>query len=60
MSSSLGAISSYTLAVQDMQMALIKKNIDMQKQAIDILLNSGANRSVAPSSNLGQNIDISI
>lgn len=60
MSSNLGAISSYVLAVQDMQMSLIKANIDMQKQAIDILLNANSDRSVAPSETLGTNVDISI
>lgn len=60
MSSDLGAIGSYALAVQQMQMSLIKANIDMQKQAIDILLNNGSERSVAPSDTLGTNVDVSI
>lgn len=59
MSAELGAISSYTLAVQQMQMNLIKTNIDLQKQAIEVLLGDN-NRTVAPSENLGQNVDISI
>lgn len=57
--SDLGAISSYTLAVQNMQMSLIKNSIDMQKQAVEILLGDN-NRSVSPSETLGQNVDISI
>lgn len=60
MPSPLGAVSSYTLAVQNMQMSLIKTNIDLQKQAIDILLNPDNNRSVAPSSSLGTQIDIQV
>lgn len=60
MSSDLGAVSSYALAVQQMQMSLIKTNIDMQKQAIDILLNANSDRSVAPSETLGTNVDISL
>lgn len=60
MSSSLGAISSYNLAMQQLQMSLIKNSIDMQKQAVDILLNGNAGRAVSPSENLGTNVDISI
>lgn len=60
MSSNLGAIGSYALAVQDMQMSLIKANIDMQKQAIDILLNANPDRTVSASSTLGSNVDVSI
>lgn len=55
----LGAISSYALAVQNMQMSLIKNQVDMQKQAIEILLGSD-NRSVSPSATMGQNVDVSI
>lgn len=57
--SELGALSSYTLAVQQMQMSLIKNSIDMQKQAIEVLLGDG-DRSVAPSATNGHNVDISI
>lgn len=60
MPSPLGAVSSYTLAVQNMQMSLIKTNIDLQKQAVDILLNPDNNRSVAPSSSLGTQVDIQV
>lgn len=60
MSSNLGAIGSYALAVQDMQMSLIKANIDMQKQVIDILLNASTDRMVSASSTLGSNVDVSI
>lgn len=56
--SELGAISSYALAVQNMQMSLIKNQINMQQQAVEILLDSSKN--VPTSSNLGQNLDISI
>lgn len=55
----LGAISSYTLAVQQMQMSLIKNSVDMQKQAIEILLGNN-DRSVAPSATNGHNVDVSI
>lgn len=56
--SELGAISSYALAVQNMQMSLIKTQIDMQQQSVEILLDSS--KSVPSSNYLGQNIDISI
>lgn len=35
--SSLGAISDYMLSVQQMQMSLIKTNIEMQRQVTDLL-----------------------
>lgn len=59
MSAEIGAISQYALAVQQMQMNLIKTNIDMQKQAVEILFGND-DRMVAPSIDLGQNLDISV
>lgn len=56
--SSLGAISEYALSVQQMQMSLIKNAVDMQQQAIEVLLD--ASRSVAPSATNGINLDIEI
>ena len=56
--SELGAISSYALAVQNMQMSLIKNAVEMQQQAVEMLLDN--NRVVSPSEILGTNIDISI
>ena len=35
--SSLGAISNYMLSVQQMQMSLIKTNVEMQQQVTDLL-----------------------
>lgn len=58
--STLGAVSSYALAVRQMQMSVIKADINMQKRAVDILLNGDSERSVPVSENLGQNLDISI
>ncbi len=60
MSSSISGIGSYALAVQNMQLSLIKANIDIQKQAVDILLNSGSDRTVAPSETMGTLIDIEV
>ncbi len=59
MSTGIGAIGQYQIAMQQMQLSMIKNNIDMQKQVIDVLLNP-ENRAVPPSENLGQNLDISI
>lgn len=58
--STLGAVSSYALAVRQMQMSVIKADINMQKQTVNILLNGDSERSVPVSENLGQNLDISI
>ncbi len=55
----LGAISSYILSVQQMQMSLIKNAVEMQQQVMETLLGDSA-AVVPPSENLGHNIDISI
>ncbi len=59
MSSTIGAIGQYQLTLQQVQMKLMKNTMDMQQQAVEILL-SPDNRSVAPSETLGQNINISV
>ena len=58
--SDLGAISSYALAMQSLQMSLIKTNIEAQQQAVEIMLNTDNSRVVSASETLGQNIDISV
>ena len=58
--SDLGALSSYALAVQQMQMSLIKNSVDMQRQAVEILLEGSSDRTIAPSPTNGHNIDISV
>lgn len=58
--SDLGALSSYALAVQQMQMSLIKNSVDMQRQAVEILLEGSSDRTVASSPTNGHNIDISV
>lgn len=60
MSAEIGGLGSYALAVQQMQMSLIKTNIDMQKQAIDILLDDNASPTVPVSDSVGCNVDVSI
>ena len=56
--SELGAISSHLLAVQNLQMSLIKNAVEMQQQAIEILLDDS--RVVPSSETLGTQIDISV
>ena len=57
--SDLGAISSYALAMQNVQMSLLKNAVEAQ-QAVEILLNPDNSRVVSPSETLGTNIDISV
>ena len=56
--SDLGAISSHLLAVQNLQMALIKNTVEMQQQTIEVLLDDS--RVVSASEILGTQIDISV
>ena len=58
--SDLGAISSYALAMQNVQMSLLKNAVEAQQQAVEILLNPDNRRVVSPSETLGTNIDISV
>lgn len=58
--SDLGAISSYALAMQNVQMSLLKNAVEAQQQAVEILLNPDNSRVVSASETLGTNIDISI
>ena len=58
--SDLGAISSYALAMQNVQMSLLKNAVEAQQQAVEILLNPHNSRVVSPSETLGTNIDISV
>lgn len=58
--SDLGAISSYALAMQNVQMSLLKNAVEAQQQAVEILLNLDNSRVVSPSETLGTNIDISV
>ncbi len=54
----LGAISSYVLAVQNLQVSLIKNTIETQQQALEVLLDQ--NLTVPSSETLGTNIDINV
>lgn len=54
----IGAISSYALTLQQLQLNIIKTNAEMQQQIIDIL--SDPNRMVQTSSDKGTQLDINI
>lgn len=56
--SELGALSSYAFTVQQTQLSLIKNNVEMQQQLVEVLFED--NRSVPISNEIGQNVDISI
>ncbi len=58
MSAELGALSSYMLAMQQMQMNLIKTNIEMQQQVAEVLLDPS--RMVSISDTVGTAVDISL
>lgn len=58
--SELGAISQYALAMQQMQMSLMKNQVEMQQQAVEILLGGTDDRSVSPSPTTGVNVDKTI
>ena len=57
--SELGALSQYALSIQNMQMALIKNQINLQQQAIEVLMET-AQEMVPVSETLGNGVDISV
>lgn len=61
MSSDLGAISSYALTQQKMQIAMVKASNDMDKAVVELLTESVDNaRAIAASTTHGNNVDVSI
>lgn len=54
----IGAISSYALAMQQLQLNLIKQTAEMQQQVTEILLNP--DRMVTASNDKGTIVDVSI
>ena len=56
--SELGAISSYALTLQQLQLNVIKDNIEMQQKVAEILLDP--ERMVQPSTEKGTQVDLSI
>lgn len=57
--SDIGAISSYTLAIQQMQLSLIKNSAEMQHKTIEVLLGEDT-RAISSDSPIGKTVDISI
>ena len=55
----LGALSQYALSVQQMQMSVIKTQMEMQQQ-VDELLMESSERMVSLSATHGHNVDVSI
>ena len=54
----IGAISSYALAMQQLQLNIIKQNAEMQQQVAEILLNP--DRMVATSTDKGTAVDFNV
>ena len=55
---SLGAISSYAVAMQQLQMNIIKQSNEATQQIVEMLLD--ASRSAPVSENKGTQIDINV
>ena len=58
--SDLGAISSYALTMQKLQISLLKNTVATQQQTAEILLAQDNSRVVSASETLGTNIDIKV
>ena len=54
----IGAISSYALAMQQLQLNIIKQNTEMQQQVAEILLNP--DRMVSASTDKGTAVDFNV
>lgn len=54
----LGSISSYALAMQQLQLNVIKQSTEAEQQLAEVLIE--ASRNVAPSTDKGVNIDITV
>lgn len=55
----LGALSQYALSVQQIQMSVIKTQMEMQQQVVELLMES-SERMVSLSATHGHNVDVSI
>ena len=56
--SEIGAISSYALAMQQLQLSIIKQNAETQQQIVELLLDP--NRTAPVSPDKGTQIDLNI
>lgn len=57
--SELGALSQYALNIQNMQMAIIKNQVQMQQKIVEMLMENTQNM-VQASETLGTKLDISV
>jgi len=57
--SELGALSQYALNIQNMQMAIIKNQVQMQQKVVEMLMENTQNM-VQASEILGTKLDISV
>lgn len=57
--SELGALSQHALNIQNMQMAIIKNQVQMQQKVVEVLLES-TQEMVQASETLGTKLDISV
>ena len=57
--SDLGALSSYAFAVQQVQLSILKSNMEAQQQAIEVLLGDDTRR-IAPSNFTGNYLNIEL
>ncbi len=57
--SDLGALSSYAFAVQQVQLSILKSNMEAQQQAIEVLLGDDTRR-IAPSDFIGNYLNIEL
>lgn len=54
----IGALSSYALAMQQLQLNIIKQNAEMQQQIVEVLLDP--ERTAPVSADKGTQVDLSI
>ena len=57
--SELGALSQYALNIQNMQMAIIKNQVQMQQKVVEMLMENTKD-IVKASETLGTKLDISV
>ena len=57
--SELGALSQYALNIQNMQMAIIKNQVQMQQKVVEMLMENTQD-IVKASETLGTKLDISV
>lgn len=56
--SEIGALSSYALAMQQLQLNIVKQNAEMQQQIVEVLLDP--ERTAPVSTDKGTQVDLSI